>query len=144
MAGDAAVSAGVVVAGALGWWLGWQRIDPIAALAIAVLIVAGSWGLFRQSLHLLFDGVPEHVDLAAVQRLLESLPGVERVHDLHVWATGSTHTALTAHLVMPQGHGGDAFLQQATQALQQRFAIGHVTLQVVRMPFTPPCAGPGN
>jgi len=95
--------------------------------------------LFRQSLHLLFDGVPEGVDLWAVQSLLESLPGVDRVHDLHVWAMGTSDTALTAHLVMPQVQADDAFLQQASERLYARFAIGHVTLQVVRSPFNKGC-----
>jgi len=139
MAADAMVSAGVVLAGALALAFGWNWLDPAVSLAIAALIVAGTWGLFRQSLHLLFDGVPEGVDLWAVQSLLESLPGVDRVHDLHVWAMGTSETALTAHLVMPQVQADDAFLQQATERLQARFGIGHVTLQVVRSPFTKGC-----
>jgi cobalt-zinc-cadmium efflux system protein len=139
MAADAMISAGVVLAGALALLFGWNWLDPLVSLAIAALIVAGTWGLFRQSLHLLFDGVPEGVDLHAVRALLESLPGVERVHDLHVWAMGTTETALTAHLVMPHGNADDAFLEQATQRLQDRFAIGHVTLQVVRAPFMKAC-----
>lgn len=140
MAADAMISAGVVLAGAVALLFGWNWLDPLVSLAIAALIVVGTWGLFRQSLHLLFDGVPESVDLHAVRALLESLPGVERVHDLHVWAMGTTDTALTAHLVMPQGTADDAFLQQATHSLQERFAIGHVTLQVVRAPFMKACA----
>jgi cobalt-zinc-cadmium efflux system protein len=140
MAADAMVSAGVVLAGALALAFGWHWLDPVVSLAIAALIVAGTWGLFRQSLHLLFDGVPEGVDLRAVQSLLESLPGVDRVHDLHVWAMGTSATALTAHLVMPQVQADDAFLQQATEHLHARFGIGHVTLQVVRSPFTTGCA----
>lgn len=142
MAADAAVSAGVVVAGALALWLGWQRIDPVVSLLIAVVVVWGTWDLFRQSLHLLFDGVPEHVDLGAVRALLSAQPGVADVHDLHVWAMGTTRVALTAHLVMPEG-GDDAFLQRAGELLAERFGIGHVTLQVVRQPFCQPCdAGP--
>ncbi|MBS1179555.1 MAG: cation efflux protein, partial [Proteobacteria bacterium] len=140
MAADALVSAGVVLAGALALALGWNWLDPVVSLVIAVLIVAGTWGLFRQSLHLLFDGVPEGVDLHAVQALLESLPGVARVHDLHVWAMGTSDTALTAHLVMPEAQADDAFLRQASDILQQRFAIGHVTLQVVRAPIMKGCA----
>jgi cobalt-zinc-cadmium efflux system protein len=128
-----------MASGALTLWFGWAWLDPVTSLAIALVILLGSWGLFRQSVHLLFDGVPESVDLHAVRALLESLPGVEGVHDLHVWAMGTTDTALTAHLVMPQGSADDAFLQQATHSLQERFAIGHVTLQVVRAPFMKAC-----
>ncbi len=140
MAADALVSAGVVVAGGLALWFGWTWLDPVVSLLIAAVIVVGTFNLFKQSLHLLFDGVPEGVDLHAVQALLESLPGVQRVHDLHVWAMGTSQIAMTAHLVMPQGHADDAFLKHATDELHEHFEIEHVTIQVVRVPFTPACA----
>jgi cobalt-zinc-cadmium efflux system protein len=139
MAADALVSAGVVVAGALALWFGWTWLDPVVSLIIAAIIVVGTWSLFRQSLHLLFDGVPEGVDLLAVRALLASLPGVTRVHDLHVWAMGTSEIAMTAHLVMPDGQPEDAFLQDATEKLHDQFGIEHVTLQVVRVPFTAGC-----
>ncbi len=139
MAADALVSAGVVVAGGLALWYGWTWLDPVVSLLIAAVIVVGTWSLFRQSLHLLFDGVPDDVDLHAVRALLESLPGVERVHDLHVWAMGTAEVALTAHLVMPQGQADDGFLKNVTDQLHDRFEIGHVTIQVVQVPFTKPC-----
>lgn len=140
MAADALVSAGVVVAGGLALWFGWTWLDPVVSLLIAAVIVVGTWNLFKQSLHLLFDGVPEGVDLHAVQALLESLPGVERVHDLHVWAMGTSQIAMTTHLVMPQGPADDAFLKHATDELHEHFEIEHVTIQVVRVPFTSACA----
>lgn len=139
MAADALVSVGVVIAGGLTLWLGWHWLDPVMSLVIAAVIVVGTWSLFRQSLHLLFDGVPESVELPAVREYLAALPGVARVHDLHVWAMGTTETALTTHLVMPSGPPDDAFYQQATHELHQRFDIDHVTLQVVRVAFTEPC-----
>ena len=139
MAADALVSAGVVVAGGLALRFGWNWLDPVASLVIAAVIVIGTWSLFRQSLHLLFDGVPASVDLHAVQALLQGMPGVAQVHDLHVWAMGSSETALTAHLVMPAGGGGDAFLKRATDELHEHFEIGHVTLQVVREAFCDGC-----
>lgn len=134
MAADALVSAGVVLAGALTLWFGWAWLDPVASLLIAIVIVVGTWGLFRQSLHLLFDGVPEHVELDEVRRYLAGLPGVTQVSDLHVWAMGTSEVALTAHLVMPQGPADDAFLGAATQGLRERFRIGHATLQTMRAP----------
>jgi cobalt-zinc-cadmium efflux system protein len=141
MASDALVSLGVVIAAGLSLWLGWSWLDPVASLVIALVIVAGTWGLLRRSLRLMFDGVPEHIDLAAVRHALESLPGVLRVHDLHVWATGTTDVALTAHLVMPEGHPDDPFFEDATCRLRDRFRIGHVTLQVIRAPFMTLCEG---
>ncbi|MEY8875013.1 MAG: cation diffusion facilitator family transporter [Leptothrix sp. (in: b-proteobacteria)] len=143
MAGDALVSAGVVVAGALALWLGWGWVDPVASLLIAAIIVAGSWSLLRQSLHLLFDGVPDGIDLPAVSAELAALAGVAAVHDLHIWAMGSAEVALTAHLVMPAGApagaAGDAFLVAAAARLRERFRIQHVTLQVVHAPLDGAC-----
>jgi cobalt-zinc-cadmium efflux system protein len=141
MAADALVSAGVVVAGGLTLLFGWGWTDPVASLLIAAVIVVGTWRLFRQSLHLMFDGVPPHVDLAAVQACLLAMPGVTQVHDLHVWAMGTSEVALTAHLVMPGGPADDDFLGAAGQALQQRFGITHITLQSVRRPLMPGCGG---
>jgi cobalt-zinc-cadmium efflux system protein len=142
MAADALVSAGVVIAGALTLWMGWLWLDPVASLAIALVILIGTWGLFKQSLHLLFDGVPDSVDPQAVQACLAALPGVTRVHDLHIWATGTSHITLTAHLVMPQGQADDAFLKLANAQLHDRFEITHVTLQVMKEAFTQACAAP--
>ncbi|MDO8386593.1 MAG: cation diffusion facilitator family transporter [Polaromonas sp.] len=142
MAADALVSAGVVVAGALTLWMGWAWLDPLVSLLIAGVILVGTASLFKQSLHMLFDGVPDSVDPQAVQECLAALPGVTRVHDLHIWAMGTSQIALTAHLVMPQGHADDAFLKHATDQLHDRFDITHVTLQVMQQAFTAPCAPP--
>lgn len=144
MAADAMVSAGVVGGGALYLWLGWAWIDPAMSLVIAVVIVVGTWGLFRQSLHLLFDGVPDQVDLHAVRATLQALPGVTGVHDLHIWAMGTSRIALTAHLVMPQPPADDGVLRQAAEELDVHHGIAHVTLQVVRVPFAPGCGEPAS
>jgi cobalt-zinc-cadmium efflux system protein len=142
MAADALVSAGVVVAGGLALWQGWNWLDPVMSLAIALVIVGGTWSLFKQSLHLLFDGVPDSVDPHAVRDCLAALPGVAQVHDLHIWAMGTSQVALTAHLVMPQGHADDAFLKLATDQLHDQFEITHVTLQVMQQAFTRACVEP--
>lgn len=139
MAADALVSAGVVVAGGLAWWMGWGWLDPVVSLLIAAVILWGTWSLFRQSLHLLFDGVPDSVDPQAVHDYLAALPGISQVHDLHIWGMDTSQVALTAHLVMPGGRADDAFLQEATVQLHERFDITHTTLQVVNTPFTEPC-----
>lgn len=141
MAADALVSAGVVIGGALYLWQGWDWIDPLLSLVIAFVILTGTWSLFRQSLHLLFDGVPEHIDLAEVRQCLQSLPGVERVHDLHVWALASSETALSSHLVLAgDEHDTDALLMLANEALQERFGIRHSTLQVETGRYAKMCA----
>ena len=130
MAGDALVSLGVVASGALYLRTGWAWLDPVTSMAVALVIIAATWGLFRGSLHLLFDGVPESVALADVAAQLRALPGVVDVHDLHVWAMSTSDIALTAHLVMPAGHPGDAFLERIRQELHDRFHITHPTIQI--------------
>ncbi len=131
MAADALVSLAVVIGGALYLWQGWGWIDPVMSLAIAVIIVVGTWGLFKQSLHLLFDGVPDAVDLVAVRQLLLGLAGVAQVHDLHVWAMGTSQTALTAHLVLSdQVIDASTVLHEAEHELHEHFEIRHVTLQL--------------
>jgi len=138
MAADALVSAGVVVSGGVLLLTGWAWLDPVTSLLIALVIVWGSRSLLTRSVHLLFDGVPEHIDPQAVRAQLQALPGVAAVEDLHIWALSTTEVALTAHLLMPAGPADDVFLQTATQMLHQRFGIHHVTLQTV----TRPAAGP--
>ncbi|RPJ45412.1 MAG: cation transporter [Betaproteobacteria bacterium] len=130
MAADALVSLGVVAAGALYLWQGWAWIDPLTSLVIAVVVIIGTWSLFRQSLHLLFDGVPEHIKLPEVRASLQSLPGVVSVHDLHVWAMSTAEPALTAHLVIGSAHSTDRILHEAQQMLHDLFGIEHVTLQL--------------
>jgi len=142
MAADALVSAGVVVAGALALRFGWSWIDPAVSLVIAAVIVVGTAGLLKQSVHLLFDGVPDSVDLERVQHFLEAQRGVARVHDLHVWAMGTTQIALTAHLLMPDGSAGDEFLETVSHELHEQFGIEHVTLQVMRVPIGVGCGTP--
>ena len=141
MAADALVSAGVVVAGLLTLFYGWVWTDPVASLVIAAVIVAGTWRLFRQSLHLMFDGVPAHLNLVEVRECLQAMAGVAQVNDLHVWAMGTSEVALTAHLVMPGGPADDDFLRLAGQTLQERFGISHVTLQSARRPLAVGCGG---
>jgi cobalt-zinc-cadmium efflux system protein len=130
MLADALVSVGVVVAALLISFTGWNRIDPLVSIAIAVVIVVGTWSLLRQSVSMTMDAVPEGVDAAAVRGYLGSLPGVTEVHDLHIWSMSTTETALTGHLVIPGQHPGDVFLRETCEHLQNRFRIGHSTLQI--------------
>lgn len=130
MVADAAVSAGVVLAGLVILGTGWLWLDPVVSLAIVAVIVWGTWGLLRESLALAVAAVPPGIDPSRVREFLGQLPGVARLHDLHIWPVSTTETALTAHLVMPGGHPGDAFLGEAAHALEERFGIGHTTLQI--------------
>jgi len=131
MAADALVSLGVVAAGLIYLWRAWGWVDPLVSLVIAAVVVAGTWSLFRESLHLLFDGVPKDVDVREVRSALLVLPGMQGLHELHVWGMATSETALTAHLVLDDSYGDrDLLLRAATQALEERFKIRHVTLQL--------------
>lgn len=132
MAADAAVSAGVVVAGFLVGRTGFLWIDPAISLLIVAVILAGTWGLFRDSLAMSLGGVPSRIDPAKVTARLGALPGVTAVHHVHIWPTSTTETALTAHLVMPETPGGDDFLASTARLVRDEFAIGHATFQIER------------
>jgi cobalt-zinc-cadmium efflux system protein len=132
MLGDAAVSVGVLLSGAIILYTGWSRLDPIVSLVIVAAILASTWGLLRDSLHLSLDGVPSSVNSSAVMSYLADQRGVTDVHDLHIWALSTTSVALTAHLVVPDRGAEDALLGSLTPDLKRRFHIHHATLQIER------------
>lgn len=140
MASDAAVSLGVVVAGVLVAFTGWVVLDPLLTLAVSAFIIWQTAGLLRESLRMSVQGVPEGIDAEKVRAFLRSLPGVTDLHDLHIWAMSTTENALTAHLVMPGAHPGDAFVQRAGEQLGHQFGIGHATLQIEIADSGTPCA----
>ena len=130
MASDALVSVGVVAAGLLILLTGWLWIDPIVSLVINGVIVWGTWGLLRNSVGMSMAAVPAQIDPAAVRTFLSARTGVVDVHDLHIWPMSTTENALTCHLVMPNGHPGDAFLHELAGDLAKRFRINHTTVQI--------------
>jgi cobalt-zinc-cadmium efflux system protein len=146
MLGDAAASAGVVVAGLLIAATGLLWIDPVVSLLLAALITWSTWGLARDSVNLALDAVPAGIDPHEVERMLRNLEGVVEVHDLHIWGMSTTDVALTAHLIRPCHGGEDALLATATRALRDRFGIAHATLQVEQGLAIHPCdlAAPGS
>lgn len=130
MAGDAAVSVGVIFVGLAIRATGWQWLDPAVSILIGVVIVWGTWGLLRDSVNLALDAVPPGIDPEAVAKYLTALPGVRALHDLHIWGMSTTETALTAHLVMPEPPADDHFLHEICHEMHERFEIGHVTIQI--------------
>ena len=130
MAADAAISAGVVVAGIIIMLTGWLWLDPATSLALVAIIVWGTWSLLRESTAMSLAAVPPGIDPQAVRDFLSARPGVASVHDLHIWPMSTTETALTAHLVTPAGNPGDTFLLETCHELEARFGIGHSTLQI--------------
>jgi cobalt-zinc-cadmium efflux system protein len=130
LAADAAVSAGVVIAGAVLLLTGWTWVDPVASLLVSVAIVWGIWGLLWESVHMSMNAVPRGISITDVRGYLEALPGIAGVHDLHIWAMSTTETALTVHLVCNGGRTSDSFLADTAHELEHRFGIRHATIQI--------------
>ena len=136
LAYDAGISAGVVVAAAIILMTGWVWVDPLMGLLIVAVILFGTWGLLRDSVNLIMDAVPTQIDQTAVRKFLESINGVSQIHDLHIWAMSTSENCLTAHLVMPENTLWDSEDGYAliSRALEHKFQIHHVTLQVEKDP----------
>jgi cobalt-zinc-cadmium efflux system protein len=130
MAADTAVSLAVVIAGVAMFYTGWYWLDPTISLVIVVVIVIGTWDLLRDSLQLALSAVPAQIDVPAIDAYLCQLEGVTDIHDLHIWGLSTTENALTVHLVMPNGHPGDAFMDDCVRTLEERYSVHHCTLQI--------------
>ncbi|ACB52748.1 cation efflux system protein [Crocosphaera subtropica ATCC 51142] len=130
MSADALISLGVVLTGVAILLTGWLWFDPVVSLVIVVVIVFGTWQLLKDSVNLALDAVPVAIEPQAVRTYLTELPGVDHIHDLHIWAMSTRETALTVHLVMPNGFPGDNFLTETSQQLHDLFGIEHPTLQI--------------
>jgi cobalt-zinc-cadmium efflux system protein len=137
MVADAAVSAGVVLAGLVILCTDWTWLDPVTSLLISALIVWGTWGLLRDSTAMSLNAVPRGIDPAAVRGYLEQCSGVSQVHDLHIWPMSTTEIALTCHMVIPAGPPGDAYLMDVAHRLKRNFGIEHATIQVETSPASP-------
>lgn len=127
---DALGSVGVIVASIVILATGWELADPIASAAIALLILASAWGVLRDSGHILLEGAPSDIATAEVERVILGVPGVEAVHDLHVWTITSGFDALSAHVLVGRDEDCHALRREVEQALATSFGIRHTTLQV--------------
>ncbi|BCA96845.1 cation efflux system protein [Legionella antarctica] len=126
---DALVSVGVVISAALLYWTGWLWIDPIVGLLIALVILKGTWALFADSFRLIIDGVPKHISWNAVSEFLLNRPGVQGVHDLHIWAMSTQENAMSVHLYMPDEALTDESRIELVDQLRKQFSIQHTTIQ---------------
>ncbi len=129
MAADAAVSAGVMISGAVILFTGAVWLDPLVSLGVGAVILIGTWGLFKDSLNLSLDAVPEGIDPAAVRAYLSNVPGIREVHHIHIWPLSTTDIALTAHLVKTDARLDDGLLREIEEQLHERFEISHATIQ---------------
>ncbi|MBS1488417.1 MAG: cation transporter [Bacteroidetes bacterium] len=129
MVADALVSVGVLISGVIIFYTQQYWLDAVVSLLIGVVIIAGSWQLFKDSWRLSMDGVPAHVNVEEIKKFLLSVNGVESLHDLHIWAMSTNTTALTVHLVMAQENDTMTWVKHE---LHNRFHIDHTTIQIER------------
>ncbi len=127
---DALGSVGVIVAGSLVWWRGWTWADPLASIAISLLIVHSAWALLREAVNVLMEGAPGHIDVDAVRDAILGVVGIRAVHDLHVWSIRSGLVALSCHAVVPESAARARVLRELCELLEGRFGIHHATIQV--------------
>jgi cobalt-zinc-cadmium efflux system protein len=127
--GDALGSVAALASGTLVALTGWTRADPLASLAICVLIAASSWRLLRESLHALMEGVPHGLSVETIGSEMARVDGVLSVHDLHVWMLSGSRTALSAHVIVRNMGQWERTLVELQRRLHERFGIDHVTLQ---------------
>ena len=133
MAADAAVSAGVMIAGAVIMFTDWRWLDSVVSLAVAFFILLSTWELFRDSLNLSLDAVPESVDPDAVRNYLTNIPGIAEAHHIHIWPLSTTDVALTAHLVKKEPTLDNALLDRIRDELHHDYGISHSTIQFEAM-----------
>lgn len=127
---DALGSVGAIVAGLVIVFTGWSKADPLASAFICAGIIATSLWLLRDSVHILLEGAPAHLDLEEIRSALSSLGGVKEVHDLHLWSLTKGSESLSGHLVVETGCDIAAVLKSGKDLLAARFSISHVTLQI--------------
>src|SRR5437867_3463149 len=132
--GDALSSVGVVVAALVVVGTGWALADPLASVAIALIILPRTWGLLLQAVNVLLEGTPTHLDLAEVEAAIVRVDGVRRVHDLHVWTLTSGREAMSAHVVVADVGESDRLLRELHAVLHARFGIDHTTVQLETEP----------
>ncbi len=133
--GDALGSLGAIIAGALMMFYGWYKADPVFSVVISLLIVWSSWKLIRESVNVLLEGTPAHINLAAVEQAILETDGVEDVHDLHVWTITSGREALSAHVIHAQKTVQPLLLKELRAKLQDRFGVDHLTIQMETQDF---------
>jgi len=127
-----AIAAGVLISA-----FGWKWADPLASVLIGLLVVFSSWGLLRDAVGVLMEGVPAHLQLDEVAEVMAAVPGVTAVHDLHVWTITSGFVALSSHVVVAPECSEDV-LWRVRAVIHDRFGIDHSTIQVERTPVSPP------
>jgi cobalt-zinc-cadmium efflux system protein len=127
--GDLLGSVAAIASGAIIYFTGWVRVDPILSIFVALLILRSTGGILRESYHFLMEGVPAGIDYLEVGASLKAVEGVLGVHDLHVWDMSPGHPALIGHLEIASLEQWPAVLAAVRAMLREKHGIDHVTLQ---------------
>ncbi|KRN25925.1 cation diffusion facilitator family transporter [Lacticaseibacillus camelliae] len=141
MAADAGVSLGVVIAGGMYLLTGWEWLDPVVSILVALVVLVGTWGLLKDAVNLAMAAVPKAIDTEKVRALINAYPTVASCHDLHIWALSTTDVALTVHITRKTDVNNDQFLEELGHKLRHTFDIAHVTIQVEYGDYLPLQAG---
>ncbi|GMT41895.1 MAG: cation transporter [bacterium] len=128
--GDLAASVGTVLAGVVVYWTGWTIMDPVISIFIGVLIIRSSWSLLRDSIHVLMEGTPRHLDVSGIIERIKSVEGVHAVHDFHIWSLTTDTALLTAHVGIKDRAQGVSILENITVILEKEYGLQHVTIQI--------------
>ena len=134
---DAIGSLGVIIGAGLIWATGWLWIDPVVAIAIALWILPRTWSLLSDTINVLLEGVPKGMDLADVRSAINAVEGVCDIHDLHIWSMSTSEVNGTAHIAVLEDADADQVRIAVAAVLEQRFGIGHATIQTEREPCAP-------
>ena len=127
---DGLGSIGAIIAALIIQRTRWYQADALASAVICLGIVVTSFWLLRDSIHILLEGAPSHIDIEEIRSELSSLPGVREVHDLHLWSLTQGSESMSGHLVVEEGRSSREVLQAGTKLLKERFGLDHVTLQI--------------
>lgn len=123
-------SLGVIIAALIVMFTGWRLADPIVGAGIGLFIVPRTWGLLKQTVHILMEGTPPEIDMTLLERMLKEIPGVIAVHDLHVWTITSGLDSMSCHLVIADMARARETLLAACEAMKAGFGLTHTTIQV--------------
>lgn len=127
--GDLLGSVGAIIAALLIKFFGWTAADAIASILVSILVIISGWRVTRDTVHILMEGAPQHINVEEVKSTLLNIPIVKEVHDLHIWSVTSDFQVLTCHLII-KGNETQSVLKEATDVLKEKFHVEHVTIQV--------------
>jgi cobalt-zinc-cadmium efflux system protein len=130
MALDTLLSLAIVIGGIFIWWKNWYLLDPLLGFVIAVTIIYSFWGLFKESLNLIFQAVPASINLHEIIKDIQSMPEIVGYHDLHVWALSTTETALSVHVVTSADAFNPVLIHDLAAIFRQKYNIRHATIQL--------------